>query len=186
MNEARTDDQHLDETPIDRTQPTNPASRTQKPVRVGVADVAVSTDGTPLATSGLGSCVAVAIYDADESGLGGLLHAMLPAAPDDADPDNPPKYVDAGIHRLVDAVCEAGCAPDRLAAKFAGGSAMLDIGIGDGIGERNVAAAEAALERHGIAVRGEDTGGDAGRSVRFHPQNGDYVVERVDDETRTL
>lgn len=156
----------------------------RKLVRVGVADAAVSGNGAALATSGLGSCVAVAIYDTSGSGIGGLLHAMLPEAP--ADAENSAKYVDTGLHGLVETIADSGGDPDRLVAKFAGGSAMLNIGTGGGIGAKNVAAAEAALAKRGITIEGSDTGGGSGRSVRFHPNTGEYVVERVDNETMIL
>lgn len=153
-------------------------------VRVGVADVAVSGNGAALATSGLGSCVAIAIYDTSGSGIGGLLHAMLPEAPDDA--EKTAKYVDSGLDQLIDAIEDAGGDPDSLIAKFAGGSAMLNIGTGGGIGAKNVAAAEAALAERDISVEGSDTGGGSGRSIRFHPSTGEYVVERVDNDTLIL
>lgn len=156
----------------------------RKLVRVGVADVAVSGNGAALATSGLGSCVAVAIYDPSGSGIGGLLHAMLPAAPDDA--TNTAKYVDSGLDALVAEIVENGGDRDALVAKFAGGSAMLNIGTGGGIGAKNVAAAEATLDELGVPLQGSDTGGGSGRSVRFHPNTGEYIVERVDNETLTL
>lgn len=156
----------------------------RKLVRVGVADVAVSGNGAALATSGLGSCVAIAIYDTSGSGVGGLLHAMLPRAPGDA--KNTAKYVDSGLDHLIDAIDAAGGDPDSLIAKFAGGSAMLNIGTGGGIGAKNVAAAETALAERDISVEGSDTGGGSGRSIRFHPNTGEYIVERVDNDTLIL
>jgi chemotaxis protein CheD len=158
----------------------------RKLVRVGVADGAVSGNGATLATSGLGSCVAIALYDTNGSGIGGLLHAMLPAAPETDAIDNPTKYVDSGLAYLLDEIATIGGDRRQVVAKFAGGSAMLDIGTGGGIGAKNVAAAERALDRAGIDVDGSDTGGESGRSVRFHPNSGEYIVERVDSETLTL
>lgn len=153
-------------------------------VRVGVADLAVSRNGAALATSGLGSCVAVALYDTSGTAIGGLVHAMLPQAP--ADPENPAKYVDAGLERLIDEIADIGGDTTALVAKFAGGSAMLNIGTGGGIGAKNVSATEAVLAAHDIDVVGSDTGGGSGRSIRFHPSTGEYVVERVDNETRII
>lgn len=153
-------------------------------VRVGVADVAASNNGVALATSGLGSCVAIALWDTSGTGTGGLLHAMLPDAPED--PPNTAKYVDSGLAALITEIEAIGGNRGTLVAKVAGGSAMLDIGSGDGIGGRNVSAARRVLDDLGIDVRGSDTGGDHGRSVRFHPNTGEYVVERVHKNTLTL
>ena len=151
-------------------------------IRVGVADMAVTADGQTLVTSGLGSCVAIAVHDQD--GRGGLLHAMLPEAP--ADADDPSKYVDAGIERLLDDLAAIGADTGTLVGKVAGGSTMLNLGNGDPIGEKNVAATERVLERAGIELVGTDTGGNAGRSVSFRPADGVMEIDRVDDSPTEL
>jgi len=145
-------------------------------IRVGVADMAVTADGQTLVTSGLGSCVAIGVHDRE--GRGGLLHAMLPQAP--ADAEDPPKYVDAGIEDLVDELAAIGADTATLVGKVAGGSSMLNLGKGDPIGEKNVTATERALDRAGIDLVGADTGGDAGRSVSFRPADGVMKIDSVD------
>lgn len=151
-------------------------------IRVGVADLAVTDDHAKLVTSGLGSCVAVAIHD--QGGRGGLLHAMLPEAPSDV--EDPPKYVDTGIVALRNELDGIGADTESLVGKVAGGSTMLNLGNGDPIGEKNVAATERALRRAGIELRGSETGGNAGRSVTFHPVDGRMEITRVDDRPTEL
>jgi chemotaxis protein CheD len=46
-------------------------------IRVKVADYAVAAEGT-IATIGLGSCVAIALYD-PAAHVGGLAHVLLPS-----------------------------------------------------------------------------------------------------------
>jgi chemotaxis protein CheD len=145
-------------------------------IRVGVADMAVTNDGQTLVTSGLGSCVAIGVHD--KQGRGGLLHAMLPEAP--AEADEPPKYVDTGIESLREELAALGADTGTLVGKVAGGSSMLNLGNGDPIGDKNVAATVQVLERLGIEVVGADTGGDAGRSVSFRPADGVMKIDRVD------
>lgn len=152
-------------------------------IRVGVADWRVADDDTLLVTSGLGSCVAVAVHDADE-GVGGLLHAMLPEA--DGPVDNPAKYVDSGLDEMLSAMVRLGASPGNLTAKLAGGSAMLDLSIGDGVGARNVAAAERALADASVDLLASETGGDSGRSVSFSPTSGDVTIDRVDAEVLVI
>jgi len=152
-------------------------------IRVGVADWRVADDGTLLVTSGLGSCVAVAVHDG-EAGVGGLLHAMLPEA--DGPVDNPAKYVDSGLDEMLAAMMRLGASPDALTAKLAGGSAMLDLSIGDGVGARNVAAAERALADADVELLASETGGDSGRSVSFSPTSGDVTIDRVDAEVLVI
>jgi len=152
-------------------------------VRVGVADWRVADDDTLLVTSGLGSCVAVAVHDVDD-GVGGLLHAMLPEA--DGPVENPAKYVDSGLDEMLSAMVRLGASPANLTAKLAGGSAMLDLSIGDGVGARNVAAAERALADADVELLASETGGDNGRSVSFSPTSGDVTIDRVDAEVLVI
>ncbi|MFB6109751.1 MAG: chemotaxis protein CheD [Halodesulfurarchaeum sp.] len=151
-------------------------------IRVGVADMAVTDRDRTLVTSGLGSCVAVAVHDG--GGIGGLLHAMLPEAPDDTAP--PAKYVDAGIGKLSAELTALGADRNDLTAKLTGGSSMLDLGSEEPVGEKNVTAARASLSEREIDLVSEDTGGNAGRSVSFHPATGALSIERVDDEKTVL
>jgi chemotaxis protein CheD len=154
-----------------------------QPVRVSVADWRVATSGEVLVTSGLGSCVAIAVYDEDQS-LGGLLHAMLPEAP--AEADKPAKYVDTGLEDLLAALEAEGANRGSLAAKLVGGSSMLDISVGDAVGERNVDAAIDALDDTAVPLAGAETGGDIGRSVSFSPTTGDLTIDKVDSEVEVL
>ena len=152
-------------------------------IRVGVADWRVLDGQGTLVTSGLGSCVAVAVYEPD-SGVGGLLHAMLPDAPGSV--DKPAKYVDSGLQKLLDDLECRGADREVACAKLAGGSSMLDISVGDAVGERNVEAAERALENADVQLVAADTGGSAGRSVSFCPVSGDVTIDRVDAEVRVI
>jgi chemotaxis protein CheD len=150
-------------------------------IKVGVAEYAVATGNATLATSGLGSCVGVAVADPD-AGVAGLAHAMLPsgegrvtgeAATDGGDADAPGKYVDTAVPDLVDAMVEHGADRSRIEARLAGGSAMFEFSSTDsGVGRRNVAAAEAALAEWGIPVVAADTGGDYGRSLTLDVETG--------------
>ena len=151
-------------------------------LKVGLSDARVADDGAVLVTSGLGSCLGVAVYH-PTAGVGGLLHAMLPAANDHPGPDE--KFVREGIDALVGAL-EAEGVGDGLRAKFAGGAAMLNLST-DGefgsIGDRNVRAAEATLAVHGIPIVATDTGGGHGRSLLFDTATGDLRVSSARGNT---
>ena len=153
-------------------------------IAVGIAEHAVATNGETLTTSGLGSCVAIALYD-PASDARGLLHAMLP----DRDARAPPtasaaKYVDSGLESLLDRIRDAGGDPAGLEARVVGGSEMIDLGD-DPVGPRNVEAAEAELETRSIPIVGTDVGGDVGRTVRFDP-DGSLRVRAADGFERTI
>lgn len=152
------------------------SARSRPRKRVGVADYATLEEGL-LSTSGLGSCVAVALYA--PGGPGGLLHAMLPRA-GDTPGSNPAKCVDSGIETLHATLLSEGARPDELAAKLAGGSRMLEL-AGAPIGERNVAVAREVLDDLGVSVLAEDVGGDRGRSIRFSVPDGALKIRSGDD-----
>lgn len=144
-------------------------------VRVGVSEFAVASGEAVLSTSGLGSCVGVALRD-EESGVAGLLHAMLPSS--NSVGDNPAKFVDTGLPALLEAMEDAGADPTHVEAKLVGASRMLEFSGEQGaIGERNVETTDRALSDLGIQVVARDVGGSHGRSVRFEVASGDLHVK---------
>ncbi|KAB1194569.1 chemotaxis protein CheD [Haloferax sp. MBLA0076] len=154
---------------------TDTPTSTSGRIKVGIADYAVDSDGGSLTTSGLGSCIGVALYDPD-SGVSGLAHAMLP----EADPSgDPAKFADTGIQSLLSEMKDAGADPTRVVAKLAGGSTMFDFTSANGgasIGDRNVESARKTLERLGIDIVAMDVGGDHGRSLELDTSTGDLRV----------
>jgi chemotaxis protein CheD len=156
---------------------------TRSRVKVGIADYETAVEGETLVTSGLGSCVGIALYDA-ENGVAGLAHAMLPR--NDGD-ENEAKYVDTGVPALLDEMRRSGADPDRVRAKMAGGSAMFDFSSADGtIGERNAAAARHTLDRLGIRLVAADVGGDHGRSLALDAATGQLTVRSANAGETTI
>ncbi|MEZ3142336.1 chemotaxis protein CheD [Halobaculum sp. MBLA0143] len=167
------------ETSVDRS-----ASGDKERVKVGVSDAEVTTDDVKLVTSGLGSCLGVALYD-PTSGVGGLLHAMLPESADHPGP--PEKFVVDGIDQMLEELDRAGASRRSVQAKLAGASSMLDLETESAsVGEQNVDAARRALDARNVSVEGSDTGGSNGRSLRFEPANGRLVVSSADGDRRVL
>ncbi len=154
-------------------------------VKVGIAEYEVTTNGAVLTTSGLGSCIGLALYDA-ETGTAGLVHVMLPSA-DDMEDGNAAKFANTGTDILVEKMQEVGADTGRIEAKIAGGSDMLDFSeSGSGIGDRNVVQIRETLEDYGIPIVGEDVGGDHGRSLRLEAETGDLVVKSANTEHTRL
>ncbi|HMQ52709.1 MAG TPA: chemotaxis protein CheD [Anaerolineae bacterium] len=136
-----------------------------------------------LVAYGLGSCVAVCIYDPIKK-VGGMIHSLLPTAngQNGIEATNPAKYVDQGVPRLLDSVLALGAQPNRLVVRIAGGAQMLAApGLSDSlnIGQRNALAAEAALRTLGLRVRNQDTGGKAGRTVKLYVTDGQVTVKKM-------
>lgn len=147
---------------------------------VKVAQHAVGTPGDLLVTLGLGSCVAIMLHD-PASGAGGLAHVLLPEPGLARDASNPFKFASTAVPHLLEEMRALG-ARGRPEARLAGGAAMFATLMVPGtlnMGERNIRAAREALQKAGIAIRGEDVGGDYGRSVRFRVGEGRVVVTSV-------
>ncbi|MCU0636893.1 MAG: chemotaxis protein CheD [Gemmatimonadaceae bacterium] len=162
---------------------------TQLPVRdvtVRIADLAVAPAPARLVTSGLGSCIAIVLHDA-VGRVGGLAHVLLPVATTSAT-GSPAKYVATAVPALVSRMHEAG-ATTALTARLVGGARMFGSLLpasAPAVGDRNVEAARTALERHGIAIVGEDVGGEFGRHVELDVTSGRVVVRSFARDPLTL
>jgi len=157
-------------------------------IRVKVAECAVGRDEQTLITIGLGSCVAIALYDSTAR-VGGLAHTLLPDETMARDRTNPAKFAASAVTLLLAEMTRLGADAKRVRAKLVGGSSMfanlLPAG-GINIGDRNVAAARRALEQNGIRIVAEDVGSDHGRSVHFHLDDGRVEVRSLKKGNRVL
>jgi len=164
-------------------------------VRVKVADYAVAADGL-ITTIGLGSCVAIVLYD-PVARVGGLAHVLLPEESMSRDRTNPAKFPATAVPLVLEQMQKLGALPGRVRAKIAGGASMFSNfpssnggggggGGGINIGERNVAAVRQALAARRIEIIGEDTGSDHGRSVYFYLADGRVEVRSVRKGSRVL
>jgi chemotaxis protein CheD len=155
--------------------------------RVKVADHAVARAPDTIATIGLGSCVAIALYDASAR-AGALAHVLLPSPEMSRDQDNHAKFPSTAVPLLVSELRRLG-ARGPYTAKLAGGASMFRqlLGVGGiNMGERNVEATRAALADARIRVVAEDVGGEYGRSVYFDVATGVVTVRSLKSGDVTL
>ena len=146
-------------------------------VKIGEARVAVG-DGVLFAI-GLGSCVAVILYD-EPNRIGGLAHVMLPVKT--REHPLPGRYAPLAVEYLIASMVEAGAQPENLFARIVGGAAMFrDVLPAEGarLGDRNVEAVKAALAKASVPLRGEEVGGGNGRSVYFDAGEGSVLIRAV-------
>jgi chemotaxis protein CheD len=157
-------------------------------LRVKVADFAVGRNGdTVIATVGLGSCVAIALYD-PATRVGALAHVLLPTESMARDRTNRAKFPAAAVPMLLAEMKGLGC-NGRIGARLVGGASMFASLLPSGgvnIGERNVTASRAALAAAGVPVLAEDVGGDYGRSVYFHLTDGRIEVHSLKAGRRVI
>ncbi len=158
-------------------------------IRVKVADYAVRRGEQVIATIGLGSCVAIALYDRVTK-TGGLAHILLPSQAMSRETANPAKFPETIVPlMLAEMRALAGSASGRVSAKIVGGASMfgtLALGTGINVGERNVTATREVLAAHDIPLVAEDTGLDYGRSVYFHLADGRVEVRSLKAGDRVL
>ena len=136
-------------------------------IRVKMADLNVGQNSDVLITSGLGSCVGVAVYDS-RAQIGGLAHVMLPEVPSNRENNNPAKYADTALELLLKKLKDKGARSRKLVAKIAGGAQMFKSQVKSNlmnIGERNVESSEKILKNLGIKITGMETGGNVGRTL---------------------
>lgn len=150
-------------------------------VPVHIGDVKVAEDRSLLFTIGLGSCVAVSLYDADAR-IGGLAHAMLPDPGTGRHGAPAGRFATTAVPALIGLMEEAGAARERLRAHLVGGASMFrDVLEGEGLrlGRRNVEAARRALDEAGVPLGDEDVFGTYGRSVFLRTVDGRVLVTSV-------
>ena len=145
---------------------------------VRIAEARIGRSPSILKAYGLGSCVAVGLYD-PETGLGGLGHMLLPDRPDDCPVGSESKYVDAGIRQIVKNLVHAGANRDMLVAKITGGANMFETSyqtLINSVGARNAKSARQTLGSLGIPIVGEEVGGNRGRTAEFDLATGNMLV----------
>ena len=144
-------------------------ARADSLIAVGLGEIRVSRDPAAVLVSfGLGSCVAVCAYDL-AARVGGMMHVVLPYCSNkDSARKFPGKYADIGMPTLIREMEDHGAMRTRIRVKLAGGASVIHAATFDGLldmGQKNVVAVRAALERESIPVMSFDTGGNKGRSV---------------------
>jgi chemotaxis protein CheD len=155
---------------------------------VKVADLRAGAGQDILMTIGLGSCVAITLHD-PVARVGGLAHVLLPSPALSRKDGNLAKFPQTAVPRLLELMAAAGASTRRMTGRLVGGASMFS-GLGAPgtiqMGERNVVASRQALHQAGIAIVGEATGGDFGRTVRLWVADGRLEISSVAHGTQTL
>lgn len=147
---------------------------------VGLGEIWVTRNpNAVLVTFGLGSCVALCVYDLDAK-VAGMMHVVLPSANNaTANSKCPGKYADGGTPLLIQRMENLGAVRSRMVAKIAGGAKVVRGAASEtllDIGQKNIEAVKTALQRQNIAISAFDTGGAHGRSVWLRAKTGVMMV----------
>ncbi len=157
-------------------------------IMVGLGEVKVSQDPEAiLACLGLGSCVAVSVFD-PVAKVGAMAHVVLPKSHGKSG-ERAGRYADIAVPLLLQQVRDLGAVDSRLQICIAGGAQMsLAPGLGTAfkIGEDNVTAVLAVLTAEGLKPKAVETGGSKGRTMRLFIESGKATVASAGQENREL
>ena len=156
---------------------------------IRVAEWAIDVGDVTLVTLGLGSCVAMALYD-PVAHAGALVHLLLPSPELARDRSNPGRFPETALPVLLRGLASLGAERERLTARLVGGASMFG-GLGPGLGpaamgERNVQAARQVLAAAQVPLVGEEVLKSHGRSVYFFLDDGRIEVRTVSRGTVVL
>jgi chemotaxis protein CheD len=151
---------------------------------VSMGEMVIGNNPDLLMIVGLGSCIALCLYDGDAK-VGGMAHIMLPELKSkskskkelDERESRSCKYADRAVSNLLREILESGAKKWRIAAKIAGGASLFPELDTLRIGEKNEFAIKKALEEERIKLLAEDTGGNYGRTVTLNTCTGELMVK---------
>ncbi len=159
-------------------------------ITVRMADYKIARGDQKLITRDLGSCIGVTVRD-PRTGIGGLLHAMLPTTliRKDIPIDQLPKYVDLGLDLMIREMEKMGANRRYMEAKMAGAAHIIQyqsVSPSRDISSRNIQVAVEYLEKHKIKILGMEVGDRYPRTVIFEPGSGMTVVKTFGKPDRYL
>ena len=156
-----------------------------EPHTLGIGQMAVCHAPEQIVCLGLGSCVAIILYD-PVARIGGVAHVLLPKSPIKC--DNEGKYADTGTRKLVKEMLNHGAKKERFVAKLVGGAQMfpnLNLAIAN-IGRENSMTIRNVLRELMIRIVAEDLGGNRGRSAYFNTSDGHVIVRTAFEPVKVL
>lgn len=150
-------------------------------IAVKISDLQIARSPEILVTYGLGSCVAIMLYDPVWR-VGGMSHFMLPNSKE-MRPRKLEAFADTAVDLLLQKLRQTyGVDTTQLKAKIVGGASMFSEIITDptmSMGFRNIQAAHTVLQEHQIPIIADDVGGSYGRTVYFLLETGDVRIRYV-------
>ena len=145
-----------------------------KVINVGLAEVKTARNLHILATSSLGSCVAITLYD-ELSRVGSMAHIMLPDINLAKSKENRARFANTVVEIMLEQMIDIGAVRRRIKAKIAGGANMfptVNRGSELHIGLKNILAVQDELKKRKVRLVAEDTEGNYGRCVEFFLETG--------------
>jgi len=157
---------------------------------VGIGMMCVAHSPARLVCLGLGSCVAIALWD-NSTKIGGMAHVMLPdekCAPRRIIANPAGKFGTTAVQALAEQMKLEGANIYTTVAKIAGGANMfLNIGIEmKDIGMKNAEAVKCSLTEGRIKIVAEDVGGNLGRTVDLDTVTGKLHIKTIHGKNKII
>ena len=131
----------------------------------------------------LGSCVAVCIRNIKNgsAAMNHYLHDVIP----ESDQNNIGRYGDSSIRHIIDSLYKLDPIQGHYQAKIFGGGAVIShLGIGMGIGTKNITIAQKTLSDYGIPIVEHNVGGKKGMKIYFNTADFSVAVRPVGQEVK--
>lgn len=155
----------------------------QKIVKMG--DVVLANPGDTLSIYGLGSCIALVLYDPVNK-IGCMLHVLLPDS-NGSSSSFDTRYADDGFKEMLNYLNYAGSKSTNLFAKMAGGTRnKLSKDYFNDIGKRNELSCKRLLSENNICLVSEDCGGFKSRSVFFSVPDMKFTIKSDNKDLRVI
>ena len=179
-------------------------------IAVEMGEGVVTRAPRTISSQGLGSCVAITLYDTQRK-IGGLAHIMLPNSsglPNESNADCGLRIADlkeeekdsafrdqifhsaeTAIPCLLERLHNSGAMRQNIVAKMVGGARMFshyENGAPPSIGEQNIMSIKEILRREGIPLIGVDIAGHHGRNVEFHLESGKVIVRAIGKDQKEI
>jgi putative nucleotidyltransferase with HDIG domain len=127
----------------------------------------------------LGTCVGLALH-CESSGIGGIIHLLLPTPTTPTATSQPEKYAESGIPLFIESLLAAGAQRETLSASIAGGALVGPLSQQDldlDIGGRTVEVVKKLLNKENIQIMRSETGGFFTCSLNLDMTSGHITVE---------
>lgn len=127
----------------------------------------------------LGTCVGLALH-CESSGVGGIIHLLLPEPTASYASAQPEKYARSGVPHFIEALVEAGARRETLSASIAGGALVGPLRQQDidlDIGGRTVEVTKEILIRENIEIIRSETGGFFTCCLNLDMATGQVTIE---------
>ena len=141
----------------------------EKFIRMG--EVEIMTEPGILTCRGIGSCIALFLFDKILKIAAGA-HIMLPNASQSM---SGTFCAEGAINELFHQLSKYGCNHQSLRAKMTGGASLF-IHSHSGVGQKNIEAVISHLRSRRVLIAATDIGGNQNRIAKYHVPQGNLEI----------